>query len=360
MRVQRQIDELLALRASEWVELLPSASDSELRALEQWLCASKLHVEEFLEIAEVELRLRQIDPARRHDVDLLLQRVTASVAALPVRATPGPFPRVRSAFKDMRAVGGALAAALVLVVAAFVVMRPAPPDEFATAIGEQKTIELPDTSMVTMNADSEMTVELVKAERNIQLHRGEAIFKVAPDPQRPFKVHTRAGVVQAVGTQFNVYDRASGETRVSVLEGKVRVTSNTLLPNGSPAAAILLKAGEEADILPDGTIKRHDDAVVANAVAWRQRRVVFNNATLSEIISEFNRYNPNLHLRLEGETWTPHRYDGVFDVADPESFVGLLAREPEFQIERREREIVVRTIVQNKWGTSIRKVQAED
>jgi ferric-dicitrate binding protein FerR (iron transport regulator) len=67
-----------------------------------------------------------------------------------------------------------------------------------------------------------LRVRLEDLRREVDLGRGEALFQVAHDLRRPFRVHTRAGLVEAVGTQFNVYDRVNGDTRVSVLEGKVR------------------------------------------------------------------------------------------------------------------------------------------
>jgi ferric-dicitrate binding protein FerR (iron transport regulator) len=67
MHVQRHIDELLALRASEWLEQLETATDAEQAAFAEWLCESRLHVQAFLEIAEIEFRLREIDPERRQN-----------------------------------------------------------------------------------------------------------------------------------------------------------------------------------------------------------------------------------------------------------------------------------------------------
>ena len=63
--------------------------------------------------------------------------------------------------------------------------------------------------------------------------RGEALFRVHHDAGRPFRVYTDDAIVQAVGTQFDVYRRDDG-TVVSVLEGRVDVT---------PAAAVASASG---------------------------------------------------------------------------------------------------------------------
>ena len=146
----------------------------------------------------------------------------------------------------------------------------------------------------------------------------------------------RAGVIQAVGTQFNVHDLVSGDTRVSVLEGRVRLTTLFQGKEKTTSPAVLLAVGEEADLRLDGTIKRAEHAAVANTVAWRERKLVF-----AEIVSDFNRHNPSVQLRLEGVEGDVRRYDGVFDAADPEALAKMLSREADLWIERRNGEILI-------------------
>jgi transmembrane sensor len=339
MQVQRKIDELIALRASEWLEMLPSATEAERAEFTQWLEESRLHVQAFLEVAEIEFQLRRIDPERRQAIDLLLQDVAPNI----VRLGPMPTPRVPRNVRWWRlnlahAAGVLTTLVAVATIGAFFYAR-AP--QFSTSIGEQRTVELPDSSVVTLNASSQIEVKLQDTERDVELRKGEAIFFVSHDPQRPFRVHTRAGTVEAVGTRFNVYDRPNGDTRVSVLEGRVRVTAKS-----SDAAAELLGVGEEADIRFGGTIQRNTKAVVANTVAWRQRRLVFENTPLEDMIAEFNRYNRAPRLRLIDVQPNAYRYDGIFDAADPQSLVSVLSREPELIVEERADEVIVRPRVQ--------------
>lgn len=341
MHVQRQIDELIALRASEWLELLTTATDTERAAFAEWLGESRLHVQAFLEVAEIEYRLHRIDREHRRDLDLLLSRLPPNVVSLgrppPVHLAPRSSVSRRRSWRN----AGILAACASAAAATVALLLQTQDPQFETAIGEQKTIELPDTSIVILNATSRIDVHLQDSERDIELRQGEAIFTVAHDPARPFKVRTRAGTVTAVGTQFNVYERPSGDTRVSVLEGRVELMAQNATGSGQ-AAVELLAAGEEADIRLDGTIRRNTNAVVANSVAWRQRRLVFDNAGLVDMVAEFNRYNPTVRLRLEDVPAGVYTYNGIFDAADPESFVSLLEREPDLSVERRGDEVVVR------------------
>ena len=82
MHVQRQIDELLAYRASEWLDLLPAATEEQRAAFATWLGESKLHVQAFVEVAEVEYGLRHIDKERRVDVEALISQVASNVVPL--------------------------------------------------------------------------------------------------------------------------------------------------------------------------------------------------------------------------------------------------------------------------------------
>jgi transmembrane sensor len=349
MQVQRQIDELLAHRASEWLEVLQTAGEAEKKEFAEWLSESRLHVQAFLEVAEIEYSLHGIDRARRHDIEVLLSTAAPNVVPLgrPPPAGLASEPDVIKSRPPSRRrawhMTGLLAACVAIAAVALAIVYYPRGPEFTTAVGEQKTVELADMSVITLNALSKIEVNLEDAARDIQLVQGEALFTVAHDPDRPFKVHTRAGVVQAVGTQFNVYDRPNGDTRVSVLEGRVQLTARGSA-DGAASAPQILAVGEEADIHLDGTIQKNEKAVVADTIAWRARRLIFENATLEEMVAEFNRYNPSPQIRLEGIEPGEFRYGGTFDAVDPQSFIDSLAKDYDLRIERDGDEVVIRRI----------------
>ncbi|WP_129781747.1 FecR family protein [Peristeroidobacter soli] len=333
--VQRQIDELLAIRASEWFELLPTASPAQLHELQAWLSESKVHVQEFLEIAAVDLALGGLDRQRQHDIETLLGRILPKVVPIrprPAAAAAAQAPAWRRSWKI-----GAMAASWVALalVSTMTGWKPAPPEqEYTTAIGEHRAVQLADRSLVTMNADSHIDVNFGKSAREIALVRGEATFQVAHDAARPFRVHTRAGIVQAMGTKFNVRNLMNGVTRVSLLEGQVHLESRS--------HQMTLSAGEEVDILLDGSFAPRADATVANAIAWQARRLVFEAAPLTEVVQEFNRQNRTLRLRVDGVDGVSHRYDGIFDANAPDALVQVLALEPDLKVEHVGNELIIR------------------
>jgi transmembrane sensor len=321
MKFQRQIERLTAQQASEWIEVLQRGGAAERAAFVAWLKESRRHVEEFLAMVAVDRELGSIDAARAHDLDALLKKVVPGISrALPERASRFTDPRVQR--RRNRSVWGAgLAAGIVALVFAAWMLRDAwyQGNRYETATGEQRVVELADGSLVYLNTRSEIRIELDDTARNVRLVRGEALFKVAADPQRPFRVQADDIVVQAVGTQFNVYARPDGAL-VSVVEGKVRVASSSPEPS-------LVSAGEEVKVATNGQMQRLPQRDIQKMTAWRERRLVFREDTLEHMAEEFNRYNVRPRFHLEGELIRQRHYSGTFDADDPQSLAELLSRE---------------------------------
>src|SRR5690606_36114713 len=88
------------------------------------------------------------------------------------------------------AVGAALTVILTGVAALFTVLsRPADDaglQTFATATGEQRTVELPDGSSIQLNTGTVVEVDYRRDARRLRLVEGEALFDVAEEPSRPF------------------------------------------------------------------------------------------------------------------------------------------------------------------------------
>jgi len=152
MKLQRQIDKLMAQRASEWHQILENASDSERAEFVLWLKQSPLHVQEYLETVYTDLVLKHVDAEGHEDVAALLAQVSPSVVPL----TQMPRPAESSRPRPRRwTIGFATAAAVVLCALLLppVLKHFAPIREYVTALGEQRTIQLADSSIVTLNAD---------------------------------------------------------------------------------------------------------------------------------------------------------------------------------------------------------------
>jgi len=100
-----------------------------------------------------------------------------------------------------------------------------------TLAGQTKEIALNEGTSIQLNALSAITYSKYQNQRDISL-QGEAYFKVTK--KGTFSVHTSNGIIEVLGTEFNVISR-NGFLEVICYEGKVAVTSQgkrwTLLPN---------------------------------------------------------------------------------------------------------------------------------
>jgi transmembrane sensor len=197
--------------------------------------------------------------------------------------------------------------------------------------------------------------------RRIRLLQGEALFSVEHDPSRPFLVQSSDAVIQAIGTRFVVYQRVRG-TRVAVIEGLVQVsegnaTSRSLLrpsvsspyPSPSPPSTTrksttgvhFLAAGQAAEVSKSGSVLVGESIDAAKAVAWRQRRLVFEDDTLGDIAAEFNRYNASVKIRVVGERALNERFSGTFDADAPEAMMQALTGDSALHVERSGDHIII-------------------
>jgi transmembrane sensor len=251
----------------------------------------------------------------------------------------------KKAMGGYRRIVGLIAAAAVLATLVIGVSLKMFGETYTTAIGEQRTVELEDGSMVYLNAQSHVKVDYTRDRRDVFLLDGEAIFKVKHDTARPFRVHVGDAFIQAVGTQFDVH-RLTGQTNVAVIEGKVRISaredeSPASLEAQRAASGATLVAGETATIVANGKVTQPAAVDVADATAWRQHRLVFRKQTLADMALEFNRYNREPQIRIQGAALQAREFNGVFDADDPESLVRFLESSDGIAVDRNGGEIVI-------------------
>ncbi|CAI8821408.1 FecR family protein [Pseudomonas zeae] len=157
--------------------------------------------------------------------------------------------------------------------------------EFATALGERKHVALPDGSVIDLNSRSRLQVRFEQDRRLIELSEGEAMFSVAHDTSRPFVVEAGSGKVTVTGTRFDVR-RDVAQTRVAVEQGTVKVQGR----DAADDQFISLSAGLGTHVDAQGQVAAAYSVNPAELTAWRSGKLVFNNASLSEVAAEVSRY----------------------------------------------------------------------
>src|SRR6185437_15521968 len=167
------------------------------------------------------------------------------------------------------------------------------PRSIAVAHGEQRTVQLNDGSVVHVNASSRLRVRFSRSQRLVELEQGEAMFDVAHDATRPFRVRAGDTEVTAVGTEFDVYRRASQDVTVTVVQGKVDVMDrdadhrNTGAGTNEDAAVpVHMAAGQQLHLSAARRPKARAVDVHA-ATAWIRREVMFEGRPLRDVAEEF-------------------------------------------------------------------------
>lgn len=314
-------------------------------AFYEWLGISPEHLRVFLETIETHKRLRMIDSRHLIRVEGLLQDRMAEVIQLhkeKERSRRAPASR-RKLFEEWtRALPsaparrrlplwGAAAALLLVIGGAGCWWWFTDANAYVTKVGEQRSTKLADGSFIFLNTDSKVEVNFSDKARAVRLVRGEALFVVEHDSTRPFTVTAGETSVRAIGTQFNVRRRADGAD-VAVVEGTVQVTA---LDEAQKFAA-----GEEAQVVK-GRIAPRANRTVAEAVAWRQRRLVFHDARLADVADEFNRYNKT-KIRVEGDAARDIQLSGIFDADRPQALMLYAAKNAQLTVEPEGNDWVIR------------------
>lgn len=355
--VRRQVSR----EAAEWLvrerdgELTPE----ERGALAEWLATSTVHIEEYL-AASVAWGLLAQGPVPGESVRELVEQARLepeSTNVVPVRAA-GLAPQANAqpdARADARAIPPrgsagrhwrALAATIAIVsLFAWGAVRLLPAvwgSRYATGVGEQRTIMLADGSVLTLNTNSTVRVRFSGNLRQVDLLAGEGRFQVARDPGRPFVVDANGTSVRAIGTVFDVRLGRS-ETRVAVIEGHVAVdlARPQAKPRGGAAAAgsgpphVELRAGEQVAVNAGAGLIESRPGDLESVTAWMDRRLVFRDARLSDVIAEFNRYRTH-PLTIDDATVAGISISGVFHIDDPDSLMTYLENYEGVQVTRDE------------------------
>ncbi|MBC6611349.1 FecR family protein [Hymenobacter sp. BT507] len=200
-----------------------------------------------------------------------------------IHARTQPVARVRPLWPALR-----MAAVLVplLLLGAVAWWRSLPGElHYATGVGEQREIVLPDSSHVWLRPRSELTCATrFGAVRAVQLC-GEAFFAVTKNPRQPFVVRTGKVAVKVLGTSFLVkaYPQLPATT-VLVRTGRVQVArQDTVLGVLYPHDQLVYTSHNQKYTL---THNEYTDALPASQL------LTFAQASLPEILLLLENYYP--------------------------------------------------------------------
>jgi transmembrane sensor len=282
------------LAAADWLVRLQSTEVSleETLAWQAWIQANPANAAAFVRLEEISLALRDLPaPAAvpmallerdRYDASVPIGDWKPRVAHGERRRAPWPWGRL----------GVAASFSLFALVFAFW-KTPAETKAIETEIGENRSVTLADGSIISLGGDTHIEVALSKKVRAIELIKGEALFKVAKDSARPFRVRAGDATIIAVGTEFNV-ERDSDRAVVSVTEGQVEVKPDVgllpvLLNEFKPKLrSVHVDAGQQTTAGSAGV--EEPTKMEDPATGWQIGHLAFHLQPLRYVLEDVNRY----------------------------------------------------------------------
>ncbi len=279
-------DQLMQEAAAWFARMRGPDAEASRAGFEAWLRRGALHRAAYNRAAEIFAmgKLLSEDPApargpaprRRQATPLLASLlVLAGLCSLPFLLAPAREAPVA----DRPDVAGAGDVAALL---------------FVTGPGETRLVRLADGSRISLGHDTAVEVRLGRAERRVDLRRGQARFEILGE-LRPFVVKAGGGKVTALGTLFDIALAPDRRVTVRLIEGLVEVDLPPPLAGDPAVSTRRLRAGEtvsfvagadrssggprlrsggapaEADPSPAAAVRDYRDIMLADLLAAANR-----------------------------------------------------------------------------------------
>lgn len=298
-------DPNLVEEASRWVLKMRDAAGSaaEQRAFKAWLAADPRHL-----------------PAYRHAESVCKSfDVPEQTVAEPLLAN------ARSQFREARKQAWRSRTQQLRRLALAMLLLTSPPlawqwlhsAAYSTGKGQRLNVVLSDGTQIELNTDTRLHTNYAWQTRQVILERGEALFTVTHDPQKPFEVTAAAGTIRDIGTRFNVSDW-QGSIAVSVLEGEVVVST------ASSTHSQRLSAGSQISYDPRGSMAKPSQFDAAAVTAWQKDLLVFDKAPLAEVLAQLGRYH-DVELKLADPSLAAMKVSGDFPSKDLNAALNVIA-----------------------------------
>lgn len=159
---------------------------------------------------------------------------------------------------------------------------------YSTAYGKTMNIVLPDSSQVTLNANSTLRYRTSWDEEAVSRKVwlvGEAFFTVNrqlrsddPSTHAKFTVHTDDLAVEVLGTTFNVNTHRRA-TQVILEHGEVRLT----LSDAASAKYLLMQSGDLVSYQGQGESLVRKQVSTQELTSWKEGELIFRDQSLGQI-----------------------------------------------------------------------------
>lgn len=212
---------------------------------------------------------------------------------------------------------------------------------YRTATAQIRSVVLPDGSVVGLDTRTELQWIGSPRDRRVRLIRGEAYFQVVHDPSRPFRILLAHSEVQVLGTRFDVYQKANGDVRVSVISGTVAVEGLSTDAGAAPSWSRRLASGQQIEYSPVGLVADVHAVAAQKVILWRQGMLETQGEPLADFVSDLSRYTTE-RIVIADPRAAVQRVGGAFSIRDIDGTLDRLSRIAPVTVTYTDGEIILR------------------
>lgn len=280
--------------------------------------AGKLHGElsqeeetEFTEMIRENSLLQEFEKAEYIKADLL------KVGLLSEEAKPASWSRVEKGIKSRQLgwikIAMKYAAIIIMAFVAGNLIRSNPPleeslkySEIHVPYGQMSQLTLSDGTEIWLNSGTTIRYpeRFGEKSRSVEV-KGEAFFKVAKMPNKPFTVNSTDLKIEVLGTSFNfsAYQEDSFSS-VTLVEGKVAIE------DGKGVAIAQLRPGQMATKEKSTDKLNIKEVKTASYSAWTEGKIFFDDERLDQIAFKLERWF-NVEISFADVNLKSRRFTGT-------------------------------------------------
>lgn len=171
-----------------------------------------------------------------------------------------------------------------------------------TPRGDKTKLDLPDGSVVWLNAETTLSYPDNFADNRVLKLTGEAYFEVKKQDGDLFSVETSDYTVDVLGTKFNVmayedYNR----TETSLFEGSIKIKRG--------AESLIMKPGQEITFSSGKFLL--DKRNIRDTSCWKDNKFDFDNITFNELVCRLERWY-DVDIKINSDILKEIKYSGAF------------------------------------------------
>ena len=236
-------------------------------------------------------------------------------------------------------------------------------NEISTRPGSKSKVQLPDGTIVLLNAGSQLTYskQYGKKLREVSL-TGEAFFNVKENKAMPFIIHTSYIDIKVLGTVFNVKAYPEDKkTETSLIKGSIEVTIKNR-PNDkiilSPSEKLVVEnnvteyktetsknnkellAGSVFSMISVNKLSYSPlDSSVAEML-WTENKLVFRNESFADLVLNMERWYA-VSIDVTDPALAEVRLTGIFENETIEQALDALKVTTTFNYEKKGNKIII-------------------